>query len=211
MWFVYILYDTRNGNPFYVGKGDKRRLKATLNVNAGANALKKKFLKEIRAVGLEPELKIVGEHLTETAALDQEKHLIEQYGRIIKGDGLLTNYVDGGKRGSTGHIFSADTKKLWSSQRTGVKQTKEHIESRADQLRGKIRSTESKRKYVLASIRRTNPELKVKIIQELEQKEYARGMYTELSKKLNCNHELISRIHNEIELYKEALNEWIKK
>ena len=211
MWYVYTLIDTRNNQPFYVGKGNKRRLKATVNINSGSNPLKKKFLKELKQVGLEPELKIVGEHLNETDALSQEKQLIEEYGRIIKGTGILANFADGGEQGNTGHRFSDETKKLWSSQRTGVKQSSEHIDSRAKQLKGKVRSVESKRKYVLASIRRTNPELKVAIIQELERSVYARGMYTEIAKKLNCHHELISRIHNEIELYKEALNEWIKK
>jgi hypothetical protein len=47
MWYVYILYDPRNGKPFYVGKGNKRRLRATLNTNAGSNPLKRKFLEEI--------------------------------------------------------------------------------------------------------------------------------------------------------------------
>lgn len=211
MWYVYILYDTRNNQPFYVGKGNSRRLKATIKVNVGSNPLKKKFLKELNAVGLKPELKIVGEYLNEEDALLQEKQLIEEYGRIIKGTGILVNFADGGEQGSTGHRFSDDTKKLWSSQRTGVKQSKEHIISRVTQLRGKVRSDQSKRKYILASIRRTNPELKVEIIRELEITEYTHGMYKELSKKLKCHHELISRIHNEIELYKEALNEWIKK
>jgi len=211
MWYVYTLIDTRNNQPFYVGKGNKRRLKATVNINSGSNPLKKKFLKELKQVGLEPELKIVGEHLNENDALSQEKQLIEEYGRIIKSTGILANFADGGEQGSTGHRFSDETKKLWSSQRTGVKQSSEHIDSRAKQLKGKVRSVESKRKYVLASIRRTNPELKVAIIQELERSVYSRGMYTEIAKKLNCHHELISRIHNEIELYKEALNEWIKK
>jgi hypothetical protein len=211
MWYVYILIDTRNNQPFYVGKGNKRRLKATSNINSGSNPLKKKFLKELKQVGLEPELKIVGEHIKENDALSQEKQLIEEYGRIIKGTGILTNFADGGEQGSTGHRFSDETKKLWSSQRTGVKQSIEHINNRAIQLKGKVRSAESKRKYILASIRRTNPELKVEIILELEKSAYTHGMYSEIAKKLKCHHELISRIHNEIELYKEALNDWIKK
>ena len=211
MWYVYILYDPRNGKPFYVGKGNKRRLRATLNTNAGANPLKRKFLEEIKESGLEPITEIVGEYVEEDDSLLQEKQLIENYGRIIKGTGILVNYADGGEQGSTGHRFTDDTKKLWSSQRRGVKQSANHIKNRVEQTRGKKRTDESKRKYVLASIRRTNPELKVNIINELESTIYYRGLFRELSKKLSCDQELISRIHNNIELYKEALNEWIKK
>ena len=211
MWYVYILYDPRNNKPFYVGKGNKRRLRATLNTNAGANPLKRKFLEEIKASGSDPIIEIVGEYLIEDASLLREKQLIDQYGRIIKGDGILVNYADGGEKGSTGHRFTEDTKKIWSSQRKGVKQSAKHIKKRVDQNTGKKRTGESKRKYVLASIRRTNPELKVKIINELDNTIYYHGLFKEISKKLRCDQELISRIHNNIELYKEALNEWIKK
>lgn len=211
MWYVYILYDPRNNKPFYVGKGTKRRLRATLNTNAGANPLKRKFLKEIKADGLEPIIEIVGEYEVEEDSLLQEKQLIEHYGRIIKGNGILVNYADGGEQGSTGHRFTDETKKIWSSQRKGVKQSAKHIKKRVEQITGKKRTDESKRKYILASIRRTNPELKVKIINELDNTIYYHGLFKELSKKLSCDQELISRIHNDIKLYKEALNEWIKK
>lgn len=208
MWYVYILYDPRNNTPFYVGKGAKRRLKVTM---AGGNPLKNKFLKEIKLAGMSPMIEVDSEHETEDSALVREKILIEQYGRIIKGTGTLTNYADGGDIGNTGYNHTEKTKQLWSSQRKGVIQAENHIEARRIQLVGKKRSVESKRKYTLASIRRTNIDLKVKIIEELEKVSYTHGLYVTLSKKFDCDQELISRIHKDINLYKEALNEWIKK
>jgi hypothetical protein len=208
MWYVYILHDPRNNTPFYVGKGSKRRLKVTMK---SGNPLKNKFLKEIKLAGMSPVIEVDSEHEFEDSALLREKTLIEQYGRIIKGTGTLTNYADGGEHGNTGYIHTEKTKQLWSAQRKGVIQAENHVEARRVQLVGKQRSVESKRKYTLASIRRTNVDLKVKIIEELEQVSYTHGLYVTLSKKFGCDQELISRIHKDINLYKEALDEWIKK
>jgi hypothetical protein len=211
MWYVYILYDPRNDRPFYVGKGKKKRLKATVNPNQNNNHLKKKFIKEMSLVGLEPRVNIIAEYELEEDALAHEKKLISEFGRIIKGDGILTNYSDGGDKSNVGWVPSEGTRKTWSIQRRGIKQSDKHIESRVKQTTGKHRTDESKRKYLLASIRRTNPELKVKIIKAIESTTYKHGFYKELAKKLNCHHELISRIHKDINLYKEALDEWIEK
>lgn len=211
MWYVYILYDPRNDKPFYVGKGRKYRLSATINVKQTGNSLKRKFLSEISAVGLEPRIEIVAEYVEELDALNHEKELIDRYGRIIKGDGILTNYADGGESSNAGWVPSTETRKLWSRQRSGATQRPEHIQKRVSKNTGKFRTEEQKRNCLLASIRRTNPELKVKIIQELESSEYEHGMYRRLAKKFDCHHELISRVHKDINLYKEALNEWIKK
>lgn len=211
MWYVYILYDPRNDKPFYVGKGRKYRLSATVNIKQTGNALKRKFLSEIKLAGLKPRIEIVAEYLEEIDAFDHEKSLVSKYGRIIKGDGILTNYSKGGDTSNAGWIPSTSTKQLWSKQRTGVKQTAEHIQKRVQQITGKIRNSQQKRRCLLASIRRTEPELKVKIIHTLETTEYTHGMYRALAKKFNCHHELISRIHKDINLYKEALSEWIKK
>jgi hypothetical protein len=175
------------------------------------NPLKNKFLKEIKLAGMSPVIEVDSEHEFEDSALLREKTLIEQYGRIIKGTGTLTNYADGGEHGNTGYIHTEKTKQLWSAQRKGVIQAENHVEARRVQLVGKQRSVESKRKYTLASIRRTNVDLKVKIIEELEQVSYTHGLYVTLSKKFGCDQELISRIHKDINLYKEALDEWIKK
>lgn len=211
MWYVYVLYDPRNGKPFYVGKGKKYRLSATVNPNQTNNGLKRKFLSEIRAVNLEPKVEIVAEYTEELDAFNHEKELVKQYGRIIKGDGILTNYSEGGDSSNSSWVPTEKTREVWSKQRSGVKQTIDHIQKRVAKNIGKTRNEDQRRKFLLASIRRTNPKLKVNIIQELERTTYTHGMYKALAKKFNCHHELISRIHKDINLYKEALDEWIEK
>lgn len=211
MWYVYRLIDPRNNKPFYVGKGTGYRTSATININQTGNKLKKLFLSEIKNEGLEPLLEKVATFDTEKEALEYEKKLILEYGRIIKGTGILTNYSEGGDESNTGWVPSEETRKLWSAQRKGRKQTKEHVESRIKLTTGKQRTTSQKYNYVLASIRRTNPELKAKIYLELETLNYTHGVYAKLAKKYNCDCELISKIHKNSDLYKEALYEWIQK
>lgn len=211
MWYVYILYDPRNGKPFYVGKGKKYRLSATVNVNQTGNSLKRKFLSELKLAGLEPKLEIIAEYAEEIDAFNHEKELVNKYGRIIKGDGILSNYSEGGDSSNAGWVPSDKTRLLWSQQRTGAKQAPDHIQKRVNKNAGQRRSKDQKRNCLLASIRRTNPELKVQIIQTLETITYEHGTYKKLAKKFNCHHELISRIHKDINLYKEALDGWIKK
>lgn len=209
-WKVYILYDPRTNKPFYVGKGKKYRVSsATININQTGNALKKKFLQEIKEVGMKPIVQVVAEYPTEQEALAHEKALIAEYGRIIKGTGILVNYSEGGDTSNTGWIPSEETRALWSSQRKGKVQSKDHIEKRVSKTKGLTRNENQKRNCVLASIRRTNPELKALIVKELEGTTHYYGMYRELGKKFNCDCELISRIHKNIELYKEALSEWL--
>jgi hypothetical protein len=211
MWYVYILYDPRNNKPFYVGKGTKRRLSTTINPNQTGNGLKRLFLEEIQAINLKPTIEIVGEFKEESDALAVEKNLVANFGRIIKGTGCLTNYSEGGECSNAGWIPSAYTRKLWSTQRRGVRQKDEHVRARVEKTKGKTRTDEQKRKYVLASIRRTNPELKASIIHALEEEQPKHGTFSRIAKKFNCDINLISRIHKDIDLYKEALNEWIKK
>jgi len=215
-WYVYTIKDPRNDEIFYVGKGTGYRKKATLNTkDKGMNFLKRAIIEDIRSVGLEPIVDIVERFNTEPESLIMEKSLIESLGRIIKGTGRLVNFADGGEDSNAGWQPTEETKKLWSEQRTGKKQSESHIKSRASQLKGKTRSEEQKHNYVLGSIRRWRPELKAKILLEVEhlpkfeRKPHERGIYTELGKKFGVGSDMISKIHNNIELYKEALREWI--
>lgn len=211
MWYVYILIDPRNDKIFYVGKGKKSRMSATKNINQQQNWLKKKYLEEIKKDQLEPRIEIVAEYDNETDALSHEKNLIEKYGRIIKGNGQLVNYSDGGDLSNTGWIPSDETRSLWSKQRKGIKQSEEHILKRVSKNKGKKRSELQKRNCLLASIKKTNPQMKINIIEELENTPYYHGFYLHLAKKYGCTQDLITRITNNIEIYKEALNEWRKK
>lgn len=211
MWYVYILYDPRTNKPFYVGKGRKYRMSATVNIKQTGNALKRKFLYEIKNEGLEPISKIVAEYENESDAFEYEKKLVSKFGRIIKGTGILTNYSEGGDSSNAGWVPSEQTRKLWSEQRKGVKQNSAHIAKRVSKTSGLRRNKQQKHNCLLASIRRTKPEIKAKIIEELEHTKYYRGQYLTLAKKYGCNQDLITRIHNNIDIYKEALNGWLKK
>ena len=209
MWKVYVLYDPRTNRPFYVGKGKKYRMSATVNINATGNELKKKFLEEIKNSNLEPMIEVVAEYEEEAEAFTHEKKLIQEYGRIIKGDGILTNYSDGGDTTNTGWVPSEHTRQLWSSQRKGAVQNPAHIAKRVAKTKGLRRNEEQKHNCLLASIRRTNPDMKAKIVKELEETPYYRGLYIALAKKYGCDQDLITRISRKIDLYKEALSDWI--
>jgi hypothetical protein len=211
MWYVYILHDPRTNKPFYVGKGRKYRMSATTNINQTGNALKKKFLTEIKNAGLEPNIEIVAEYENESDAFNHEKLLVSKLGRIIKGTGILTNYSEGGDSSNAGWIPSDQTRKLWSKQREGIKQSTNHIAKRVAKIKGLKRNDQQKHNCLLASIRRSRPETKAMIIEELEKTKYYRGLYVNLAKKYNCNQDLITRIHNNIDVYKEALDGWFKK
>lgn len=217
-WYVYTIKDPRNNKIFYVGKGTGYRKTATLNTNAERiNFLKKKIIEDIRSSGLEPIVDVVQHFETESESLSMEKSMIADLGRIIKGTGDLVNFADGGEDSNSGWEPSSDTRKLWSGQRSGKKQSPAHVEARAVQLRSKSRSDEQKHNYVLGSIRRWKPELKAEILKavehlpKFEKMPYQRCVYTDLAKKFNTSVGLISKIHNNIELYKEALREWIEK
>lgn len=93
-YYVYILLDPRNDQPFYVGKGTgKRALTHLWNISRAHNAFKDSKIKSIRASGLEPIIHFFAENIDdENHAYVIEAALIQHYGR--KGyelEGILTN------------------------------------------------------------------------------------------------------------------------
>lgn len=208
MWYVYILIDPRNNQPFYVGKGTAARLKNTKVINKkGNNQLKNMFLAEIKSQGLRVEQQVIAEYLDETQALDHEKKLIEQYGRIIKGTGILTNFSDGGDTSNTGWTPTKETKDLWSSQRRGRKQSPEHVALRANAIRGRSNTEDQNNNIRIAKIK-SNAEQNLKIIDRLENTTYYHGLYKKIANELGCDQNLITRISKNINFYKDALREW---
>lgn len=85
--------------PFYVGKGKKKREKShlypsNLRKKSYKNNTIKKILKE---TGEEPIHFRIYENLTNEEAIKIEAELIECFGRIDDGTGILTNLTDGGE------------------------------------------------------------------------------------------------------------------
>jgi hypothetical protein len=100
MFYTYMLIDPRNNEPFYVGKGSKRRMydhttEAKKHPSKWTNSYKCGRLIEIHNSGRS--LKYHTEVFeNEQHAYKREHELIEQYGRICDGSGTLTNIQVGG-------------------------------------------------------------------------------------------------------------------
>ena len=83
--YVYVLVDPRDGKPFYVGKGTKKRAVSHLRMGVNADLQPSKDapgkvqrILEIRAAGLEPEISVVRHGLEqESAAFMIEAALID--------------------------------------------------------------------------------------------------------------------------------------
>lgn len=117
MFYVYAYVDPRTNLPFYVGKGSADRDKYHLwNVATHPNSELRTTIQELRAVNQQPIITRVFEVDDEQLAFDEEKRLIEQYGRRDMGTGTLCNKTPGGEGfGNTGTTWS-------STQRQKMKQ-----------------------------------------------------------------------------------------
>lgn len=118
-FYVYVLIDPRDDQPFYVGKGKGNRLYHHLK----ESQLKKKSHKnnkiiQIHASGYGVTIKKVKENLTEKEAIDLERQLIAKYGRRDNQTGILTNNTDGGE-GVSGYVYSDKQKQERSKRAKG--------------------------------------------------------------------------------------------
>lgn len=99
-YFVYLVVDPRNNQPFYIGAGSGRKSKRLgdhineAKNNSSANTDKTDRINEILAEGLTPTL-ITHDCVDETHTATMEKQLIAQYG-MMKDGGILTNRHPGG-------------------------------------------------------------------------------------------------------------------
>lgn len=107
-YYVYELIDPRNGEVFYVGKGNGDRM-----YHHRKQAFRKKGFK-INPHRSRRICKIINEGYnivykkyeceSEQVAFDKERELISKYGKRCDGTGSLTNLTDGGEGYTGGHI-----------------------------------------------------------------------------------------------------------
>ena len=95
--------------PFYVGKGNKRRMHAHRRAkndtsrSSTYNSFFYRYLRKMERDGIEPVIVTIAEGLTEQEAHDEEVRSINDIGRAKLGRGPLLNLTDGGE-GSSGWI-----------------------------------------------------------------------------------------------------------
>ncbi len=149
-YYVYAILDPRKlgdykyfdfkfeYQPFYIGKGTKRRLVFT---GARNSFCENKIVKIKKEVNTEPIIRIIKGNLSEDDAFALEIKLIKSIGR--KGCGPLTNITDGGE-GVSGHTHTEESKEKMRQSQIGKKHTEEHKRKISEGNKGKFVSEESK-------------------------------------------------------------------
>jgi len=147
MAYVYIYYDPRKSpiEPIYIGKGKDDRMYHHVN-KVCKNPILERKLAKIKEAGLEPIIEKIIDDISDEESLRLEIEYISKYGRIDLHTGTLCNLTEGGE-GSSGRIVSEETKKLWSEQRKGKKQTEAQYEANCN----RVISEETKEKQRKAS------------------------------------------------------------
>lgn len=79
-YYVYVYFDPRTFEPFYVGKGKGIRILKGLD-DPNNNKSKKLKIQQIRELGLEPITIKVYDKLSENFAYEIEKQIIEKIGK----------------------------------------------------------------------------------------------------------------------------------
>jgi len=105
-FYVYALCDPLTGNPFYIGKGSKKRyrdhFKEAAN-NKSFNKYKTNKINKILRKGNKVIVDIVFSSYASKKCYVIEKQLIKKFGRKNNKTGILTNLTDGGEGGVWRH------------------------------------------------------------------------------------------------------------
>lgn len=158
IYYTYLYLDPRKqgkyiyGNlsfecePFYVGYGKKNRYLSHLSEarNTDKNSHKLNKIRKILDEGFEPIIIKYEENLELKYAKIQEIFLIEVIGRNVLNMGPLTNLTEGGT-GSSGHIWTEESKQKLSKTIKGRKHSKEHVRKIAEAQMGKVGSNRGKK------------------------------------------------------------------
>lgn len=127
-FYVYALIDPRNNQPFYIGKGSRKkgyqRIKAHFREHGKKdNPFKASVIDKIESLGLIVRIEILSDNLSEEDAFSVERIFISFYGRRDLGKGLLTNLTNGGE-GTSGKVSTKEyrekrslmSKKFWENE-----------------------------------------------------------------------------------------------
>lgn len=159
--YVYIHKKADTKEIFYIGIGNQLKYRRAYQITG--NRRSKEWMKVVKKHGVEVE--IYADNLTREQAIEMEIFLIEKYGRIDLGNGILVNMTKGGdgfpilsdevkkrnhrNRGQkraehatkitieklTGRTLSEETKEKMRLAKIGKKQSKEHLENRKNALK----------------------------------------------------------------------------
>jgi len=161
-FYVYAFL-REDGSPYYIGKG------------TGNRAWGKRQFRPTD----DSRISILKGSLTETEAFDEERHLIQFYGRKDLGTGILRNLTDGGE-GSSGCKRSQETRDKQSvaqtgktgekSSRYGKKHTQDALDKISAAMTGKKQSAETIAKKSAAMSGEKNPMFGKKRTQEFRDK-----------------------------------------
>ena len=154
-FLVYLHIKETNGEPFYVGKGSKRRSTSKCGRNKWWQRIVDKYGYDII---------ILEEGLTNDEALEREVYWINRIGRKSLNAGPLVNMTDGGEGtpnmpqesrdkiaiAMSIRVVSEETRLKMSISRTGVKRTEEEKLHLSIIMKGKPMSTNTRKASKLA-------------------------------------------------------------
>lgn len=130
--FYTYAYLREDRTPYYIGKGQKKRIydRSGKPCHIPKDKTKIIFLKQ---------------NLTEEEAFKHEEYMIRVFGRIDIGTGILRNKSNGGQ-GASGAIRSEETKRKIGESQKGKIVTEEQRKNIGRARRGKIHSEETRKK-----------------------------------------------------------------
>ncbi len=134
-FYTYVLCDPRKPEtssyenftfafePFYVGKGTKRRAWRHANAikhgQVSDNPHRDRLIRKILKQGMEPVVVVISSSLSEEAAFQLEQNLIRVVGRSNTHQGPLTNLSEGGE-GNAGYRWTETQRKALLGKRSGA-------------------------------------------------------------------------------------------
>ena len=134
-FYVYAHYKPGEEIPFYVGKGTGNRMYSKKSRSAHWKNIVSKYGIEVR---------IIHDELTEIEAINLERSLISEYGRLDTNTGCLINRTDGGEGGSSGRVISEETREKIRRAKIGKKRSAEFCKRLSEIHRGKTISDDMK-------------------------------------------------------------------